>query len=327
MGLVAEAEGVGVDLRFLLLDDLEQVLSVLVLEHRLGQLAHTFFGNPAVAVGDVLEAGHLQALAFLDDLHKGGSLGEAVVGAGVEPGETAAEDLHFQLAGVEELLVHGGDLQLAAGAGLDGLGHLHHLVGVEVEAHHGIVALGHLGFFLNAEAVAVPVELGHAVTFGVAHPVAEDGGFLILLGILDGVAEQGGEAGAVEDVVAEHEAGAVVADELLADDEGLREAVGGGLLGVFEVDAVVGAVAQEAFEAGEVVGGGDDEDVADTREHQGRDGVIDHRLVVDGEQLFADALGDGVQSCAGPSGENDSFHVNMLILLVSIRGSLREVML
>ena len=227
----------------------------------------------------------------------------------IQPGETATEDLHLQLAVFQELLVHGGDLQLAAGGGLDGLGHVHHLVGVEVEAHHGVVALGHFGFLLDAETVTLLVEFRHTITLGVAHPVAEDGGFLVLLGILHGIAEQRGEAGTVEDVIAQHETGAVVTDELLSDDEGLGQSVGRGLLGVFKVHAVVGAVAQEAFEAGEVVGGGDDEDVADAREHQSRDGVIDHRFVVDGEQLFADALGDGVQSGAGASGENYSFHI------------------
>ena len=318
---------IGSDLRLVFIDDLQEVLSVLVLQHGLGQFAHLLFADPAVAVGDAFETGNLQALAFLDDFHEGGGLAEAVVCARVEPGEATAEHLHLQLAVFQEALVHRGDLQLATCRGLDMLSHFDDLVGVEIEAHHGVVTIRLFRLLLDAEAVALTVELGYAVTFGVADPIAKHGGFVVFLCVFDGITEQSGEAAAVEDVVAQHEAGAVVADELLADDEGLREAVGGGLLGVFEVDAVVGAVAQEAFEAGEVVGGGDDEDVADTREHQGRDGVIDHRLVVDGEQLFADALGDGVQSCAGPSGENDSFHVNMLILLVSIGGSLREVML
>ena len=50
-------------------------------------------------------------------------------------------------------------------------------------------------------------------------------------------AQRRAEAGAVEDVVAEHERDALVADELLADDERLREAVGRGLHRVLEPDA------------------------------------------------------------------------------------------
>ena len=70
---------IGSDLRFVFIDDLQQVLPILVLEHGLGQLAHLLLGDPAVAVSNALQAGNLQTLAFLDDLHKGRSLGEAVV--------------------------------------------------------------------------------------------------------------------------------------------------------------------------------------------------------------------------------------------------------
>ena len=118
-------------------------------------------------VGYFFQAGHLQAGALLDDLNEGGGFGEGVVGAGVQPGEAAAQGLDLELAIGQKILVHGGDFQFSAGAGLDMLGHFHHLVGVEVEAHDGVVALGLLGLFLNGEAVAVLVKLGHAVTLRV----------------------------------------------------------------------------------------------------------------------------------------------------------------
>ena len=82
-----------------------------------------------------------------------------------------------------------------------------HLVGVKIESHNGIVGLGVLRLFLDGEAVAVLVELtssssfaprqyssaglillsvwrrfGNAITLGVGHPIAEDCGFLVLLG-------------------------------------------------------------------------------------------------------------------------------------------------
>ena len=110
------------------------------------------------------------------------------MGAGVEPGETAAEGLDFQLAVLQETLVDGGDFQFATCRGFDGLGYVHHLVGVKVETYHSVVALGLLRFLLDAEAVAVFIELGHTVPLGVGHPVAEDGGFLMLFSIYDGIA-------------------------------------------------------------------------------------------------------------------------------------------
>ena len=62
------------------------------------------------------------------------------------------------------------------------------------------------------------------------------------------LAQGGAEAGAVEDVVAEHEGHGVVTDEVGADDEGLREAVGAGLHGVADLDAPLPAVAEQPLE-------------------------------------------------------------------------------
>ena len=328
-----------------LLNEAQEVLAILVFEHGLSEVAEFVCGDPAVVVGDVFEAGDLEAGAFFHHLHENGGLGEGVVGAGIEPGEAAAEGLDLEFAVGQEGLVDARDLQFAAGGGLDALGDVNHLVGVEVEADDGVVALGVGGFLFDAEAVAVFVEFGDAVAFGVGDPVAEDGGlrgmrcpiavghdgsrvghdvggaghdgFYVTPDLIGGLALGGsncrfqhrGKAGAVEDIVAQDEADGVVADEVFADEEGLREAIRGGLLGVFEVDAVVGAVAQEALEARQVLRGADDQDVPDTRQHQHADGVVDHRLVVDGQQLFADALGDRVETGAGAAGEDDAFHI------------------
>ena len=151
------SQRIGRDFRFVFVDDLQQVLPILVLEHGLRQLAHLLFGDPAVAEGDAFQAGYLQALAFLDDLHEGRSLTQAVVRTRVEPGEATAKDLHLQLAVVQELLVHRGDFKLTSCRGLDMLGHINNFVGIEIESHHGIVALGLLGLLLDAEAVALAV--------------------------------------------------------------------------------------------------------------------------------------------------------------------------
>ena len=87
------------------------------------------------------------------------------------------------------------------------------------------------------------------------------------------------------------------------------QSVGRGLFGVFKANAPIRSVAQETAEGGQVLGGGDDEHLADTGQHEHRDGVINHGFVVDGDHLFGDALGDGVEACAGASGQYDSFHL------------------
>ena len=244
-----------------------QILAVLVLGHGGGEVPELFGGDPAVFVGDFFQAGYLEAGALFQGFYEDGGVGQGIVGAGVQPGEASAKDLNFEFAVFEEFLVHGGDFQFSSGAGFDVFGNINYLVGVEVEAHHSVVALGLLRLFFNAEAVALFVKFGHAVTLGVRYPVTEDGGFLVFLGIFYCLAEKAGEAAAVEYIVSQNQASAVVSYELLANDEGLRQAVGAGLFGILKVYAIVGAVSQQALEAREVIGGGDDKDVPDARQH------------------------------------------------------------
>ena len=112
----------------------------------------------------------------------------------------------------------------------------------------------------------------------------------------------------MEDVVAEHQAYGVVADERLADEERLGESVGRWLFGIGEPHAEIRAVAQQPPECRQIVGRRDDEDVAYACEHQGRDRVVNHWLVVNGQQLLAHSFGDGVEPGAGASGQYDAFH-------------------
>ncbi len=137
--------------------------------------------------------------------------------------------------------------------------------------------------------------------------VAEDGS-KPLPRVRDGAAEMPAKAVAEEDVVTEHKGAGLARDELLANDEGLGEAVRRGLLGVGERDAEVGTVAQQALEVGQVRRRRDDEDVADARHHEDGKRIVDHGLVVNRQQLLAGHERERVQARAGPAGEDDAFH-------------------
>ena len=119
-------------------------------------------------ISDALQARHLQSLPLLYHLDERAGLAQRVVRARVQPGETAAQRLNLQLATLQELLVHARDFQLAARRGTYRLGHLQHLVGVEIKAHDGVVRLRVRGLLLDAQAVAIAVELRNAVTLRVA---------------------------------------------------------------------------------------------------------------------------------------------------------------
>ena len=110
----------------------------------------------------------------------------------------------------------------------------------------------------------VRAERDHAVALGVRHTVAEHG----RLGRGVRLAEEMRQFRAVEDVVAEHEAGVVAAEELASQHERLRESVGDLLHLVGELHAEVGTVPEQPLEVRQVLRRGDHEHLADAGEHE-----------------------------------------------------------
>src|SRR5439155_545192 len=70
--------------------------------------------------------------------------------------------------------------------------------------------------------------------------------------------------------------------------------------------------AEQLFEAGCVLRRRDDQDVADAGEHQRRQRVIHHRLVVDRQELLRDDLRHRVKAGSCATGEDDAFHAARL---------------
>ena len=263
--------------------------------------------DPAVLPGDLLGHGHGQVLGVLHGADELRGLVQALHGAGVEPRVAAAQGDHGERPLLQIHLVERGDLQLAAGRGFDLVRLGGHVTRVEVQAGDRVGTLGLRGLLLDGDGPALAVELHDAEALGVVHVVAEDRCPTGLC-VLDGARQVAGQAVAVEDVVAQHQGARLSADEVLADGEGLRQAVRRGLLRVGEVHAVARAVPEQALEVGQVGRGGDDQDVPDARQHEGGQRVVDHGLVVDRQQLLGGHERERVQARAGPAGEDDAFH-------------------
>lgn len=241
--------------------------------------------DPAVLPGDLLGDRDRQVLGVLHGADELRRLVQALHGAGVQPRVAAAERHHGQRPLLQVHPVEVSDLQLAAGRRLDPMGLGSHVARVEVQAGDGVGALGLGGLLLDGDGPPPRVELDDAEALGVVHVVAEDRG-AARLGVLDGARQVTGQAVAVEDVVAQHQGARLAGDEVLADGEGLRQAVRARLLGVGEVHAVARAVPEQALEVGQVGRGGDDQDVANARQHEGGQRVVDHGLVVDRQKLL-----------------------------------------
>lgn len=273
----------------------------------LGCLLEPLGGDPAVLPGDLLGDGHGKVLGVLHGADELRGLVQALHGAGVEPRVAAAQGDDGQRPLLQVHLVERGDLELAAGGGLHLVGLGCHVARVEVQAGDGVGALGLGGLLLDGDGPPLAVELHDAEALGVVHVVAEDRG-AARLGVLDGARQVARQAVAVEDVVAQHQGARLAGDELLADGEGLRQAVGARLLCVGEPHAVARAVPEQALEVGQVGRRGDDQDVPDARQHESAKRVVDHGLVVDRQQLLGGNERERVQAGAGPAGEDDAFH-------------------
>ena len=209
----------------------QQILAVVVLSERLGELVDLLSRDVTHAVGDLFETGNLEALAGLNGLDKGCGLQQGVVGAGVEPGVAAAHGLDVELVAREVSLVDVGDLEFTAGRWLYRLGDIDDVLVVEIEARHGKVGLWLGWLFLEAHGLALLVELDDTVALGVADVVGKDRRAVRLRGR---ALHHDGEVGAVEDVVAQDERTALAREELLTDQECLCEPFRLGLHGVRE---------------------------------------------------------------------------------------------
>ena len=287
--------------------DLLEVLAVDRLTVGLGCLLQLSCRDPAVLPGDLLGDRNRQVLGVLHGADELRGLVQALHGAGVQPRVAAAQGDHGQRPLLQVHLVERGDLQLAAGGRFDLAGLGGHVARVEVQSGDGVGALGLGGLLLDGDGPSLRIEFHDAEALGVVHVVAEDRG-AARPRVLDGLLQVAAEAVAVEDVVAEHERARLAGDEVLADGEGLGQAVGARLLGVGEVDAVARAVPEQALEVGQVRRRGDDQDVPDARQHEGAKRVVDHGLVVDRQQLLGGHERERVQARSGPAGEDDAFH-------------------
>ena len=201
-----------------------------------------------MAESDFFEISDHEALAILDSGDVVTGFEETGLGTGIEPGHAAGEDTDVELIAEEVLAIDVGDFEFAAGAGLEMAADIDDLRIVDVEAGDGELAFGVGRFFFEGEGLASGGEFDDAVAFGIFDLVAEDAGTGGGFDEVEGLAKE--VEFSVEDVVTEDQGDGILADEFFADEEGLGDASGAGLFGVFEVDTEGGAIAEEVLELG-----------------------------------------------------------------------------
>ena len=292
--------------------EVQQILAIVVLLKRLGELVDLLSRDVAHAVGNLFEAGDLEALAGLDGLDKGCGLQQGVVGAGIEPGVAAAHGLDVELMAREVCLVDVGDLELTAGRRLYCLRDIDDVLVVEIEASHGEIRLRLGWLLLETHGLALLVELDDTVALGVADVVGKDRRAVRLRGR---TLHHDSEVGAIEDIVAQDERTALAREELLANQERLRKAFRLRLHRVRDRDAPLRAIAEQALEVRIVRRRRDHKDVPDARQHQRRQWVVNHRLVIDRHELLRHRDRQWVEPRPRPASQDNSlcYHISALI--------------
>jgi len=118
------------------------------------------------------------------------------------------------------------------------------------------------------------------------------------------------QALAVKDIVAQDQAARMRGDERLADDEGLRQSTRFRLYRVVQADSPAASVSQQVPKTPRVAGRGNDQDLAHPRQHEYGEGIVDHGLVIDRQQLFADGAGQGIKPGASAARKHDALSVH-----------------
>ena len=119
----------------------------------------------------------------------------------------------------------------------------------------------------------------------------------------------GGEQRALENVVGEHHDAVPLLNEVLREPERLGDASGPLLVGVQEPVTAVGMpVAEQAEELPGMRPAGDDHDLVDARAYERLDRVLDHRPVVDRQQVLVRDPRQRVEPRTGSAGEDDALH-------------------
>ena len=275
-----------------------------------------FLVYPPHAISDFFQRGHFQPLSVFDGLDKVRCLVQRFMRTGIEPSETSSHQLYAKSLRLEKDLIHRGYFQFSPCRWFHLLGNLHDPIRVKIKTDHGIVGTRLYRFLLDTNRPSAFVELDYTVTFGIPHPVTEHRRHSFI-GIGNGLSQHAGKALPVKDVVAQHQAHGVVPHKLLPDDKRLRQSIGRWLLGILETHAELSAVSQQSLESGQIGRSADNKYLTNTRQHQYRYGVINHRFVIHRKHLLRYSPSNGIQSRAGASGQYYAFHRSYLIRAIN----------
>ncbi len=207
--------------------------------------------DPAIVISDLFQASDFQPLTLFDRMNEMTRFQQRIVGAGIQPRETTTKHFYIQRFLLKVGTIDIGDLQFTALRRLDVLGNLHDLTVIEIQTRHGVAGFRLQRLLFDAQSATGSIELNDTESLRIRYVVTEYRCTLLLIG---GRTKIVGEVLTVKDVIAQYQTARIVADELLADDKGLRQAIGTWLLGISQLDAVQTSISRSLRKQGKSSG-------------------------------------------------------------------------
>ena len=198
-----------------------------------------------------------------------------------------------------------GDLELAASGGCEAVDDVERVGAQEVHADRDQVGLRRRRLLLESDHPAVGVQLGDTEALRIGHPVQECAG--TPRPRLEGVGDVR-QGRAAQDVVAEHAAEHVVAHEPAREADRVGDAERAALVAVREVKPEMRAVAEQLDDVAHALAADHDEHLADAHRRERLDRVVDHRPVIDRQQVLVGDDRQRVEPRCSAAGEHDFLH-------------------
>ena len=105
------------------------------------------------------------------------------------------------------------------------LGYFHHLVRIEVQAYHSIVALWMFRLLLDAQAITLLIKLCYAISLRIAYTITKYGSRIIQFCIYYSFCQNLIQTSTIEDVISQYKTKRIITDKLFTNDESQSQTI------------------------------------------------------------------------------------------------------
>ena len=203
------------------------------------------------------------------------------------------------------MVEHIGDLELTPSGGREVGDDIERIRSQEIDANRDEITLRHGGLLFKPEDCAVRPEFGDTETLGIGDPVEHGSG---TPRAFFERRRDVGQSRPAENVVPENDAEGVVTDEVPGEADRVGDAESPALIPVRQIEAEVGPISQQLHDVTDTLAADDDHDLPNAHSRERLERVVDHRPVVDRQEVLVRDDREREQSGGGAASEDEAFH-------------------